>query len=92
MNFAQTLFIGYPSPKNIVLLDFDIKNLSGKIRAKITKLRKGSKITFACITKPVYDSMMGVWNSVKVNQQSGTFICTDSTHGTFKVSSIKAAS
>jgi hypothetical protein len=92
MNLAQTMFNGYPIPKNMALLDYNLKDISGKIKVKLTKVRKGGKVIMGCITKQAYNSMNGNWNSALVNQQAGTFISTDGFHGTFTLSNIKGAS
>jgi len=76
----------------MVLLDYNFKNVTGKFKVKLTKVRKGAKIIMGCITKQAYNSMNGNWNSALVNQQAGTFISTDGFHGSFALSNIKGAS
>jgi hypothetical protein len=38
-------------PNNLAILDYNLKNISGKIKVKLTKVRKGAKVIMGCIKK-----------------------------------------
>jgi hypothetical protein len=51
IHLSQTKFNGYPVPNNLAILDYNLKNISGKIKVKLTKVRKGAKVIMGCIKK-----------------------------------------